>query len=233
MPVSKRNRIVHLTQTESRGRARKSELIDKVQEYCQEFKSIYVFSCENMRTKPLKQLRSDMHESRFVYGKTNVIRFALGKTPEEAYMPGLDKLSEALKGDVGLIFTNVKPSAIEKQLEKVSEKDFARSGFCATQDVKVLKGPIEGQPSSMFEPLRKLFLPVHLNKGVIELEEDHYVCKKGDILTPEQAQALKFFGHKLADFSIKLQYRFRDGILTKLIEDDTMEEGEDEEEEDF
>ena len=45
----------------------------------------------------------------------------------------------------------------------------------------------------MYEPLRKLHLPVILNKGKVELEKDHDFCVEGDVLTPEQAQAMHAF----------------------------------------
>jgi len=234
MPKSKRSRVVPLTKTQSRGRARKSELIDEVQKLCDEYKAIYVFSCENMRTDPLKRLRVALKDSRFMFGKNKVVALALGKSREESYLPGLEKLAEVLRGDVGLIFTNRKISEFEKEIAAFEELDFARAGFVATEDVLVKAGPIEGQPSSMYEPLRKLFLPVKLNKGVIELEEDHYVCRKGDELTPEQAQALKFFNKRMARFSINLVYRWRNGELTQLVAnaEGDMSNGE-EDEEDF
>mmetsp|Transcript_18219 Transcript_18219/g.29626 ORF Transcript_18219/g.29626 Transcript_18219/m.29626 type:complete len:234 (+) Transcript_18219:73-774(+) len=233
MPKSKRSKVVNLTQTKSRGRARKSDLIDSIQKACDEYKTFYVFACENLRSDPLKKLRATMKDSRFVFGKNKVARLAMGKTKEEAYLPGLEKLASKLRGEVGILFTNLPAKQVEKTIANYTELDFARAGSKATKDILVKAGPIEGQPSSMYEPLRKLMLPVKLNKAVIELENDHYVCKKGDELSPEQAQALKFFGHKLAKFSIVLRYRFRDGQLTTLVEDEEEKNMSDEEEEDF
>ncbi len=43
---------------------------------------------------------------------------------------------------------------------------------------------------SMTEPLRKLGLPVELKNTVVTLYQDHQVCAKGDVLTPEQARIL-------------------------------------------
>lgn len=235
MPKSKRARVVHLTKTESRGRARKSELIDAVQQCCDQYKSIYLFACANMRSDPLKQLRMEMKDSRFLYGRNKVMRLALGKSKSEAYIPGIEELSEQLKGETGLLFTNAKPADVEAKLGEFTELDFARAGFKATRDVEVKAGPITGEPSSSYEPLRKLLLPVKLNKGVIELENDHRICRKGEVLTPEQAQSLKFFNIKLAEFRVKLLFRFRDGDLTKLADadmDDNEEDDDDEELED-
>jgi len=224
MPKSKRNKVVNLTKTKSRGRARKSDLIKSVQKCCDDYKCIYVFSCDNMRSDPIKRLRNAMKEDRFIFGKNKVVKLAMGKTIEEAYIPGIEKLVRYLVGDVGILFTNQKPSKIEKIFSEFSELDFARAGFAAMETVTLVEGPIEGQPSSMYEPLRKMLLPVKLNKGVVELECDHVLCAKGDVLTTEQAQALKFFGYKLAKFSALLRYRFRDGHVTKLTDEADPEE---------
>jgi hypothetical protein len=38
--------------------------------------------------------------------------------------------------------------------------------------------------------LRKLGLHTSLKRGIVTLDTDHQICKKGDKLTPEQAQLL-------------------------------------------
>ena len=38
--------------------------------------------------------------------------------------------------------------------------------------------------------LRRLNLPISLQKGVIHMDKEHTVCNEGDTLTPEQSQIL-------------------------------------------
>lgn len=45
MPKSKRNKVVHLTKTVSKGRRGKSANIDKLQALCDKYKTIYLFRC--------------------------------------------------------------------------------------------------------------------------------------------------------------------------------------------
>jgi len=70
------------------------------------------------------------------------------------------------------------------------EKDYARAGFVATETVELPAGPLPQFAHSIEPHLRKLGLPTRLNKGVIELDRNHTVCKKGATLTPEQAKIL-------------------------------------------
>ncbi len=68
--------------------------------------------------------------------------------------------------------------------------DYARSGNIATEDVTIAAGPLEQFQHTMEPQLRKLGLHTSLKRGVVTLDTDFAVCKKGDKLTPEQAQVL-------------------------------------------
>lgn len=225
MPKSKRARVVSLTKTQSQGRAGKAANIERIQGLCDEFSTIFLYSCANMRTNLLKRLRNEMKDnSQFYMGKNTLARLAFGKTKETAYLPDLEKLSRNIRGDVGILFTNKPADEVEKYFSEYSELDFARAGNVAAETITRNKGPCSQFPSSMYEPLRKLQLPVVLKKGIIEFEEDYAICVKGDVLSPEQAQALKIFEHKIATFKVKLLFRYREGRLTRLVSEKTLEE---------
>lgn len=51
-------------------------------------------------------------------------------------------------------------------------------------------GELQGVSHTMTEPLRKLGLPVDLQKGLVVLTRDHDVVKEGDVMTSEQARLL-------------------------------------------
>lgn len=198
---------------------RKSELVESIHTHSDAHKACYVFDVLNSRTSALKQARQTFKdEGVFVFGKTKVMQIALGRNKEESYKPNLNALGEKLAGAAtgGLFFTSEDPKKIEKRFRAVKEMDFARAGFEAQSSVELKAGPIVGLPSSMLEPMRKLKLPVKLNKGVIELETDHVVCSKGDVLTVDQARVLKLFGVKLSEFQIRLLWRWTEGDLIEL-----------------
>lgn len=75
-------------------------------------------------------------------------------------------------------------------MEQYSEDDYARSGFIATETVKIDEGPMPEFAHSIEPHLRQLGLPTSLQKGVVTLLKDHEVCRKGQTLTPEQARIL-------------------------------------------
>ena len=74
--------------------------------------------------------------------------------------------------------------------EKYADSDFARTGFKAEQTVTIPVGALPQFPHSMEPQLRRLNLPISLQKGVIHMDKEHTVCTEGDTLTPEQSQIL-------------------------------------------
>ena len=218
MPKSKRNKVVHLTSTKSKGYDGKVGLVEKVRASVDAFKTIYVFGVANFRTVHMKEVRQELgRDTRLFFGKNKVLRVALGRTAEEACIEGIEKVSKALSGNVGLLFTNASCQKVEAFFRDFERDDFARSGFKATEKVTMKKGRVEWAAHSMLEQLRKLRLPVIINKGIIELERDYTVCKEGEQLSPEAAQVIKLCGIQMAKFKVTLMYRFRDGEFTPLV----------------
>lgn len=73
---------------------------------------------------------------------------------------------------------------------ELSAADYARTGCEATDTVTLKAGELQGVSHTMTEPLRKLGLPVDLQKGIVVLTRDHDVVKEGDVMTSEQARLL-------------------------------------------
>lgn len=88
--------------------------------------------------------------------------------------------------------------------DNYSDIDYARAGQVVDEEIKLDAGPLPQFAFSVEPQLRKLGLPVKLEKGEIQLIDDFTVCKAGDKLNPEQAKILKLLDHKLSEFKIKL-----------------------------
>jgi len=203
--------------TKSLGRTRKAGLIDDVQQLVDNHEHLFCFGVENMRTAPFKALRLEFREDgRFLLGKNQVLRVALGRSASEAYKPGLDAFASKLQGEVGVLFTNRPVAQVEAFFNSFRELDFARAGSRAAKTIDVQAGPLVGQPSSMVESLRNIQLPVGLKKGVVVLEQDHRICTEGDVLSAAQARALKFFGVKTSEFKVRVMYHWSNGVLDEM-----------------
>jgi len=155
---------------------------------------------------------------------------ALGSTFEDEHRQNLHKVSKCVKGDCGLLFTDKPKGDVVKFFESFSEANFARSGCVATEEISVKKGPL-AFPGNMEVMLRGLGLKTLLKDGVIQLLVDTQLCKKGDVLTPEQCRLLELFEIKMADFRITVDCVWFNGEFEKLAEE-SDEEAESKEPED-
>lgn len=139
---------------------------------------------------------------------------ALGTTPAEAHLPGLDVLTSYLSGSVGLLLTNREPSTILSYFSTFSKTDFARAGTEATRSFKLPAGLVSSLGGEIAEEddvplghslepeLRKLNVPTSLKKGKVWLENEYVVCEEGKVLDSRQTRLLKLFGVAMSDFTV-------------------------------
>ncbi|XP_071440700.1 mRNA turnover protein 4 homolog [Hetaerina americana] len=204
MPRSKRDQKVSLTKTVKKGLPFRKQLADEIKSCTENYSCIFTFTVQNMRNEKLKDLRKEWRHSRFFFGKNKVMAHGLGKNPSIEVQKNIHKLAKQLKGQCGLLFTNKPKDEVIEWFKSYGEPGFARSGDVAQVKVNLEAGPCALFQSSMEPVLRKLGLPVKLDRGAITLIKDYTVCKKGDILTPEQARILKFLDIQMAEFKIHL-----------------------------
>lgn len=118
------------------------------------------------------------------------MQLGLGKSKEDESHENLHRLSKRLVGQCGLLFTNRSKQDVTDFFDSFSAPDFARSGFVATEDVILPEGALPDFPHSLEPHLRQLGMPTSLQRGVITLVKEYTVCKKGSVITPEQARIL-------------------------------------------
>lgn len=66
MPKSKRAKVVHLTKVNKKGKELSLKLFANVRECLDQYQYCFVFSVENMRNTYLKDVRTELGDSRFV-----------------------------------------------------------------------------------------------------------------------------------------------------------------------
>ncbi|KAH7384065.1 mRNA turnover protein-like protein 4 [Phaeosphaeria sp. MPI-PUGE-AT-0046c] len=235
MPKSKRQKIVHLTQTDKKGKELSQKLFANVQEAADNFAHIFVFEVENMRNSYLKEVRAEFADSRFFFGKTKVMAKALGQTPAEEHLTNLSQLAKHLAGNVGLFFTNREPSEVIEYFGAYSQTDFARAGVVATQTFTIPAGVVHSRggeipeeddvplPHSVETTVRKWGMPTSLDKGKIVLDVPYTVCKEGQVMNSHQTALLKMFGIAMAEFKIDLKAYYSKSSES-VTEVDAMEE---------
>lgn len=90
---------VSLTKTEHKGLENKQKLIQSIQEYCDKYPNIYIFSYENPRNTSLQVIRKEWLDSKFFFGKNAIMRLGLESADVD------EKFVKTLEGQRGLLFS--------------------------------------------------------------------------------------------------------------------------------
>jgi mRNA turnover protein 4 len=198
MPKSKRARVVSTSKTKKNRKELVQRLHANVQAACDGYDCIWVFDVQNMRNSCIKEVRSQLSDSRLVHsaqctrhvdhpcrifmGKTKLMLHALGSTPETAHLPGTHLLAPYMSGEIGLLFTSRSPPAIESYFAQYAVLDYARAGAVAPAGFVIARGELRtaygvdgGEndlvPLAVEPTLRKLGVPTRVVRGRVVLEE--------------------------------------------------------------
>ncbi|CAD6190111.1 unnamed protein product [Caenorhabditis auriculariae] len=203
MVKSKRDKDVSLTKVKKKTKEGKVQMVAEVRKCVDHYKNLFIFTIANMRSNRFIDVRQKYKEtSRFFFGKNNVLAVALGKHKSDEYANDLHRVSSSLKGQCGLMFTNLTKATVLKEVAKASEEDFARVGDTAKETIVLPEGHLEQFSFSMEPQLRKLGMPTKLDKGIVALYQDFEVCKEGEPLTADQAKILKLLDIKMSQFKL-------------------------------
>lgn len=189
---------------------------ESIRDQVTKFNSIYVLSFSADNTEPQTELRKRFRSSNLCKDKKTIIAHAIGATPETEARPGLSGLLQYLTGKTGLFMTNEEDGVIREYLQSISQPDFAKAGFVATEEFTVPEGPLPQFNFSMDGYLRELGLPVQLENGTITNVRNYTVCKPGDVLTKNQATLLKQFGIKMDTYTVEPIAVWNNGTVTAL-----------------
>lgn len=177
----------------------KQKVIEDIQACAEQYPNVFLFSIDNMRNSTLKYIRNEWKDSRFFFGKNAIMKLGLKQAEVD------DELCDMMEGQRGLLFTKHDKDTVVDWFKEYSAEEFARSGFKATETVKLTEGPLPDFSHAIEPHLRKLGMPTKLDRGIVTLYSEFTVCEKGQSLTPEQAKILKLIGRALATFRVNIE----------------------------
>ncbi|MCJ1402009.1 mRNA turnover 4 [Xylographa trunciseda] len=217
MPRSKRAKVVHLSKVTKKGKELTLKTYANIQECVARYAYLYVFSVDNMRNTYLKDVRTQLADSRLFFGKTKVMAAALGRSATDEPALNTSLLTPHLSGTIGLLFSPRSPAQIKTYFANFHPLDYARAGTIATRSFVLPAGvlysrggeiPIEEDlplAHSIEPTLRKWGVPTRLVKGKVELDGEYVVCQEGEVLGSGQTTLLKMFGVATAEFGVELK----------------------------
>ncbi|KAK2942170.1 putative 60S acidic ribosomal protein P0 [Blattamonas nauphoetae] len=178
----------------------KAVYFERVKALFQEYKRVMVVNVDNISSSLMQKNRQALRgKAVILMGKNTLIRRCI---KEITNIPGIVYLSNALKLNVGLIFTNEDLHSIRElvALNKISGP--AKAGAIAPCDVIVPAGNTGLEPGQTTF-LQALNINTKIARGTIEILNDVKVITKGDKVGSSEAALLQKL--KITPFFFELQ----------------------------
>lgn len=110
---------------------------------------------ENSRNARITDLRKELTDSAFLFGKNKVISIAFGRDKTSQVKPGLYKLNKYIKGQCALLFSDRDIYSLRETFNMFRSQDYARPGVVAAQTVI----PSKNTPySHFFRPFNRFVM---------------------------------------------------------------------------
>ena len=107
------------------------------------FPKVLLISVDNVGSQQMHivraELRKDGQKAEIIMGKNTMIKFVIRRAAQSN--PALNKLADAIKLNVGLVFTDAEPKKVREILEKNKVVAGAKAGAIAPIDVELAAGP--------------------------------------------------------------------------------------------
>jgi len=168
---------------------RKYQLADELKEHFDNYSKLFIVDCDNVGSDQLHNIRKNMRGKAVVYcGKNTQMRRVIREL--EADRPELEKIRQACKLNVGLIFTNGDLCEMRDSILENKKASAAKAGALAQCDVTIEKGITTLDPSQT-QFLQALNIGSKITKGSIEIINDVELLKEGDKIDASQAALLQ------------------------------------------
>eukprot|EP00825_Cyclidium_porcatum_P024460 TRINITY_DN2687_c0_g1_i1.p1 TRINITY_DN2687_c0_g1~~TRINITY_DN2687_c0_g1_i1.p1 ORF type:complete len:329 (+),score=95.42 TRINITY_DN2687_c0_g1_i1:286-1272(+) len=209
-------------------KARKGFSLRRIYEMIGKYKQIIAVTLENVGSLQVQQIRKDLyqHKGLLVIGKNTIFRKAVGLRaselpPDSKYdelrplgkpLPEIGRLSELLRGKVGLIFTDEAIFDLKPRIEANKVAAAAKVGVIAPIDVIIPPGPTGMDPSqiSFFHALQ---ISTKINKQQIEIIKDYQVCAKGKLIGSSEVALLSKLNLKPFFYNMKVIAAYNNGAI--------------------
>lgn len=169
-------------------REKKAEYFNKLREYLEEYKSIFIVGVDNVSSQQMHEVRKALRgRGAVLMGKNTMVRRAIRDFVSD--LPDFEKILPFIKGNVGFIFTNDSLKEIKEVIVSNKVAAPARAGAIAPEDiwVRAVNTGMEPGKTSFFQALG---VPTKIARGTIEIVSDVKVVEAGNKVGPSEATLL-------------------------------------------
>jgi len=192
---------------------RKAEYFDKMKEMLSTYTKCFIVEVDNVGSNQLQKTRIGLRgKGEILMGKNTMMRKVLKEFIEENPDAPQEALIDALRGNVGFVWTNGDLGEIRSILEENVRPAPARVGSIAPCNVIVPKGPTGCDPgqTAFFQTLQ---IATKITRGQIEIVNDIQLIDEGDKVTASQAALLQKLDISPFTYGLKLKSVYDNGSL--------------------
>lgn len=190
----------------------KRKEVAQLEKLLQEYPVIGIINAENLPSKQLQQVKSQVKDAVFVrMSKKRLIRIALDNL--EGKVRDIEKLKGNLKGMPMLVFTRDNPFKLYRLLASKTTSAAAKPGQTAPSDLVIGAGPTPFPPGPIIGELGKAGLKTAIENGKVVIKSPKVVVREGETITPGQAELLAKFGLEPMEIGLNLVAAFEGGLV--------------------
>lgn len=189
----------------------KIKVVQELTELFKKYPVVGVANLEGTPTNVVQRVRKKLRKQVvFKVAKKNLIIRAMKNAGLELDDETLDQL---LRGVPMLLFTDMNPFRLARELEKQKVPIPAKPGMVAEKEIVIPEGMTNLTPGPVLSTFGKLRIPYQVRGGKIYIAKDTVVAKPGDVISPELASLLTTLGITPFEAGIKLKAAIDGGVL--------------------
>ncbi len=183
---------------------KQNELVE-LKELFGKYKVICIADMMKMPTKQMQLIKKSLAGKILVkISKKSLVEIAMKETGKDliGHMPT----------QPGLIFTELDPFTLYKEINKLRFKTYAKDGYVVDEDVIVNPGPTELLPGPAISELQKVGIIAGVEGGKIAVKKTSTILKKGQPVSKDVAGVLRKLKLQVAEIKLNIAVVF-DGML--------------------
>jgi len=199
-------------------KAKKQEYFARLIKLLQEYPKILIVEADNVGSSHMQKIRISLRgQAVILMGKNTMIRKAIrGFVDQNKNSPYVGPLSDLslnhVRGNVGFVFTKGDLSAVKNKVVGLRVEAPAKVGTISPQDVVVPAGPTGLEPTQT-SFLQALNIASKINKGQVEIINDHLLLKKGDKVGQSEATLLSKLNIKPFTYGLLVSVVYDNGAI--------------------
>jgi len=193
------------------GQTKKMEYMQKLIKMMEEYPRIVLVTCDNIGSRHMQRIRISLRgRAVLLMGKNTLMRKAIKMSKDNH--PEWQDLLPAIRGNVGLVFTQEQLPTIQPRLLESRVPAAAKMGLVAPQDV-LLPAQVTTLEPTKTNFFAALDIATKITRGCVEILNDVKLCTEGKKVGGSEAALLQMLDMRPFTYGLKLTACYDEGCV--------------------